>query len=211
METSRNQVGVRPARRVRLIEHGGVVVAYPEPHRTPVLPPGWAPLSRDQQEAGTAGLRCRASVPDLQARVALGTRLRVSGVSARDRAVGRLVRHLQVRGVPTRCKHIEASGHPSAFRATGSCWASPGSRSRRCESPRTSSTGTSKPTVSPGGWASTTRTSNRRRACLTRSFAEGGSHGLRLHYSWLPPLGGSSRAASPATHSSGSSGASSRM
>jgi len=36
---------------VRLIDHGGIVVAYPEPHRTPVLPPGWAPLSRDQQEA----------------------------------------------------------------------------------------------------------------------------------------------------------------
>jgi hypothetical protein len=28
-----------------------LVVAYPEPHRTPVLPSGWAPLSRDQQEA----------------------------------------------------------------------------------------------------------------------------------------------------------------
>ena len=51
METSIAHVGARPARRVRLIEHGGVVVAYPEPHRTPVLPPGWAPLSRDQQEA----------------------------------------------------------------------------------------------------------------------------------------------------------------
>ena len=51
METSTNRVGVRPARRVRLIEHGGVIVAYPEPHRTPVLPPGWAPLSREQQEA----------------------------------------------------------------------------------------------------------------------------------------------------------------
>jgi hypothetical protein len=51
METSTNSVGVRPARRVRLIEHGGVIVAYPEPHRTPVLPPGWAPLSREQQEA----------------------------------------------------------------------------------------------------------------------------------------------------------------
>jgi hypothetical protein len=36
---------------VRLIEHAGVIVAYPEPHRTPVLPPGWAPLSREQQEA----------------------------------------------------------------------------------------------------------------------------------------------------------------
>lgn len=51
METLRESVGVRPARRVRLIEQGGRVVAYPEPHRTPVLPAGWAPLSRDQQEA----------------------------------------------------------------------------------------------------------------------------------------------------------------
>ena len=51
METSTNRVGVRPARRVRLIEHAGAIVAYPEPHRTPVLPPGWAPLSREQQEA----------------------------------------------------------------------------------------------------------------------------------------------------------------
>jgi len=51
METRNNSVGVRPARRVRLIEHRGVVVAYPEPHRTPVLPAGWAPLSQDQQEA----------------------------------------------------------------------------------------------------------------------------------------------------------------
>ena len=51
METSTNSVGARPARRVRLIEHAGVIVAYPEPHRTPVLPPGWAPLSREQQEA----------------------------------------------------------------------------------------------------------------------------------------------------------------
>ena len=51
METSNESVAVRPARRVRLIEHRGVVVAYPEPHRTPVLPAGWAPLSHDQQEA----------------------------------------------------------------------------------------------------------------------------------------------------------------
>jgi hypothetical protein len=49
--TTSNHVGVRPARRVRLIEHSGVVMAFPEPHWTPVLPPGWAPLSRDQQEA----------------------------------------------------------------------------------------------------------------------------------------------------------------
>jgi hypothetical protein len=51
MEPTREFVAVRPARRVRLIERGGDVVAYPEPHRTPVLPAGWAPLSRDQQEA----------------------------------------------------------------------------------------------------------------------------------------------------------------
>ena len=51
METPHESVAVRPARRVRLIEHRGVVVAYPEPHRTPVLPAGWAPLSRDQQDA----------------------------------------------------------------------------------------------------------------------------------------------------------------
>jgi hypothetical protein len=38
-------------RDVRLIEQGGMVVAYPEPHRTPVLPAGWAPLSREQQDA----------------------------------------------------------------------------------------------------------------------------------------------------------------
>jgi hypothetical protein len=51
MEPTRESVAVRPARRVRLIEQAGDVVAYPEPHRTPVLPAGWAPLSRDQQEA----------------------------------------------------------------------------------------------------------------------------------------------------------------
>ena len=51
MHTSESTIGVRPARGVRLIENGGRVVAYPEPHRTPVLPRGWAPLSRDQQEA----------------------------------------------------------------------------------------------------------------------------------------------------------------
>jgi hypothetical protein len=51
MESTNDYVAVRPARRVRLIDQGGVVVAYPEPHRTPVLPSGWAPLTRDQQEA----------------------------------------------------------------------------------------------------------------------------------------------------------------
>jgi hypothetical protein len=48
---SRPYVDVRPARRVRLIDHDGSVVAYPEPHRTPVLPSGWAPLTREQQDA----------------------------------------------------------------------------------------------------------------------------------------------------------------
>jgi hypothetical protein len=38
-------------RRVHLIDRGGTVVAYPEPHRTPVLPSGWAPLTREQQDA----------------------------------------------------------------------------------------------------------------------------------------------------------------
>ena len=42
---------VRPARDVRLIEESGTVVAYPEPHRTPVLPGGWAPLRREHQQA----------------------------------------------------------------------------------------------------------------------------------------------------------------
>ena len=27
------------------------MIAYPEPHRTPVLPSGWAPLTREQQDA----------------------------------------------------------------------------------------------------------------------------------------------------------------
>ena len=42
---------VRPAREVRLIEECGTVVAYPQPHRTPVLPSGWAPLKREHQQA----------------------------------------------------------------------------------------------------------------------------------------------------------------
>jgi hypothetical protein len=51
MDTTNQSVDLRPAKRVRLIEHRGIVVAYPEPHRTPVLPAGWAPLSAEQQEA----------------------------------------------------------------------------------------------------------------------------------------------------------------
>ena len=48
---ARPYVDVRATRRVRVIEHGGSVTAYPEPHRTPVLPAGWAPLTREQQQA----------------------------------------------------------------------------------------------------------------------------------------------------------------
>ena len=51
MTGSKQTINVRPARDVRLIEKEGRVVAYPEPHRTPVLPAGWAPLSREQQDA----------------------------------------------------------------------------------------------------------------------------------------------------------------
>jgi hypothetical protein len=36
---------------VHFIDRGGSLVAYPEPHRTPVLPSGWAPLTREQQDA----------------------------------------------------------------------------------------------------------------------------------------------------------------
>ena len=42
---------VRPTREVRLIEESGRIVAYPQPHRTPVLPAGWAPLRREHQQA----------------------------------------------------------------------------------------------------------------------------------------------------------------
>lgn len=65
-----SNVNVRRTRDVRLIERGGAVVAYPEPHRTPVLPPGWAPLSREQQEAvlhacdsASEGLQFRVGSP----------------------------------------------------------------------------------------------------------------------------------------------------
>jgi hypothetical protein len=45
------QVGVRRSRSVRLVEHCGTVVSFPEPHRTPVLPAGWAPLTAEQVDA----------------------------------------------------------------------------------------------------------------------------------------------------------------
>jgi len=42
---------VRRARHVRLVEDTKGVSVYPEPHRVPVLPSGWAPLDRADQEA----------------------------------------------------------------------------------------------------------------------------------------------------------------
>ena len=44
-------IDIRTTRRVQLIDYGGRVIAYPEPHRTPVLPSGWAPLTHEQQDA----------------------------------------------------------------------------------------------------------------------------------------------------------------
>lgn len=60
-------VEVRPSRAVRLVEQGGGVAAYPEPHRTPVLPRGWAPLSVDQQAAVLAA--CDAAPEALVLRI----------------------------------------------------------------------------------------------------------------------------------------------
>lgn len=51
MNTGNSYVDLRPSRSVRLVEHAGRVLAYPEPHRTPVLPTGWAPLTSAQQDA----------------------------------------------------------------------------------------------------------------------------------------------------------------
>ena len=51
MDTSTNTSRRAPCEARATNRTRGVVVAYPEPHRTPVLPPGWAPLSQDQQEA----------------------------------------------------------------------------------------------------------------------------------------------------------------
>lgn len=47
----RAYVDIRPSRQIRLVHHGSSVTAYPEPHPTPVLPSGWAPLTREQQQA----------------------------------------------------------------------------------------------------------------------------------------------------------------
>jgi hypothetical protein len=51
MRIAHTYLDVRPARGVRLIERSGQIQAFPEPHRTPVLPTGWAPLTREQQDA----------------------------------------------------------------------------------------------------------------------------------------------------------------
>jgi len=42
---------IRRRRAVRLVDHAGQMKVYPEPHDAPVLPAGWAPLDRDDQEA----------------------------------------------------------------------------------------------------------------------------------------------------------------
>jgi hypothetical protein len=55
-------LSVRRTRDVRLIEKEGRVVAYPEPHHTPILPAGWAPLSREQQDAVLSA--CDAAAPE---------------------------------------------------------------------------------------------------------------------------------------------------
>jgi hypothetical protein len=52
MQTITNQHHtVRPARGVRLGESTKGLVAYSAPHRTPVLPRGWAPLTPEEQRA----------------------------------------------------------------------------------------------------------------------------------------------------------------
>src|SRR4051794_5825037 len=52
MQTIMNSYShARPARGVRVTEHSGRVTSFPAPHRTPVLPRGWAPLTVDQQRA----------------------------------------------------------------------------------------------------------------------------------------------------------------
>lgn len=51
MGSGPSTVDLRPTRAVRLIEQNGLVVAYPEPHLTPVLPGAWTPLTRGEQEA----------------------------------------------------------------------------------------------------------------------------------------------------------------
>ena len=42
-------IRLRPARAARLVQHPEGVSAYPEPYRTPVLPPGWPPLEAPEE------------------------------------------------------------------------------------------------------------------------------------------------------------------
>ena len=119
MDTSTSSyVGVRPARRVRLIEHGGVVVAYPEPHRTPVLPPGWAPLSRDQQEAVQQA--CDAAPECLIFKLGSlwepGCEYRVYRLATEKWAGLSVV--CKFAAADAR-KHVESSGHPPAAPCNG--------------------------------------------------------------------------------------------
>jgi len=51
MMTDETGPGIKRARNVRLVEDARGVSVYPEPHSTPVLPGGWAPLDRADQEA----------------------------------------------------------------------------------------------------------------------------------------------------------------
>ena len=48
---SGSMVDIRTGRRVPSADIGARVIAYSEPHRTPVLPAGWAPLTGEQQDA----------------------------------------------------------------------------------------------------------------------------------------------------------------
>ena len=57
-------VRLRRTRSARVVEHPGGVTAYPEPHATPLLPHGWAPLGPSDQAAvlhacDDAGEACR--------------------------------------------------------------------------------------------------------------------------------------------------------
>jgi hypothetical protein len=68
MQTITNyQLGARPARGARLIEHSSGVVSQLAPGRTPVLPRGWAPLTADQQRAVL--LACDAASDNLTFRL----------------------------------------------------------------------------------------------------------------------------------------------
>lgn len=44
-------VRLRRTRAARVVEHAAGVTAYPEPHSTPLLPQGWAPLGPNDETA----------------------------------------------------------------------------------------------------------------------------------------------------------------